>query len=246
MQGAGSTFGCLHRRDLRTGKENRSSNGQQSKQEYQPLPVFAAKQRDEQGTDGNHHHDAPGIDRVELAHLPVGIVGRDSGNDRADQNLTETGCGGEDDGADHQTQIDIPREKKRPDRVEQQAAHSDGWDGANGLRNIKTVGEEGEDQIDDQLGEVIQQYQQSQLGIGDPVHGTEGQEQDRREIRHNGHGGVGAVARQLQAFDRIHFWNPPLYAFDVIVARDGKGDNGFLMRKRGIFFGGYSCYNNSS
>ena len=71
--------------------------------------------------------------------------------------------------------------------------------------NIEFVREKGKDQINDQLCEKIDENQKSQKRIGNAVHRPKGEEEQGREIADNGHGDVGGIARQLDAFDgRLH------------------------------------------
>ena len=71
------------------------------------------------------------------------------------------------------------------------------------------MGEEGKDEINDQLGAEIDQHQKSEQGIGNSVQGAKGQKQEWGEIANNGHGDVGGVARPGQAqIGVLHNVNP--------------------------------------
>ena len=134
---------------------------------------------------------------MELAHFPVRVLGGQRRDDRTDQHLAQAGGGREDHGTQGQTPVCIRREQRRQQSIDTETHQRNGRNGFDGFGNIKPVREEGEDQIDDQLGHEIDQHQSSQQGIGHAVKGAEGQKKNGRQIARHGHCHVAAIAGQF-------------------------------------------------
>ena len=155
---------------------------------------MVAEKKQKEGAEADDTHHTPGIDRVELAHFPVGIFGGDGGDHRADEHLRKAPGHREDDGADDKAEIHRPGEKPGPQGVKNQAGGGKHRGQLHRHGNVEFVGEEGKNQVDGELGAKIHQHQKTQKGVGDAVKLPEGEKQHRGQVAHHRHGDVGGVA----------------------------------------------------
>jgi len=187
-------LGRFHRGNLCPGKEERRDEGDECEAEREELPILSSRQKQEDRADRNHENNAPGVDRMQLAHFPIGIIRRNGGDHGTDQNLAQTARRGKDHRTDHKAEIDRIRSKKGPDRIDEKAANGNQRNGFDGFRYIEFMRKEGEDQVDDQLRHEIDQNEKTQQGIRNAVQRTERQKKHGGQISHDGHRYVRAVA----------------------------------------------------
>ena len=163
------------------------------------MPVLPAEEMEEEGGQQHHGSNAPGVGRVELAHLPVRVRGGDGGDDGAEQHLRQTAGGREDHRTHQQPQVCGAGEEQGPQAVDTETQRRQQGTEADHLRNVEELGPEGKQQIHQKLGHEIDADQCTQGGIGYAEALPEGQEQHRAEIDENGHRQAEGIAADLQA-----------------------------------------------
>ena len=136
---------------------------------------------------------------MEHADLPVGVFGGDGGDDGGQQRLGKTAGCGENDRSQDDAGIGVLRPHGGKQRIDRKACYGDPRGGFDRFGDVEPVGEEGKQKIHAQLGHIIDQYQQTQTGVGNAVQRSECQKQYGREIGYHGHGDVCNVAGQFQA-----------------------------------------------
>ena len=145
------------------GTRKQEQRGQRDKRpkKRQPLPVFSAESQQKQRAYDNDTNHAPRIDRVQLAHFTVGIVGGERRNDGTDQHLGKPARCGKHDSADDKPHVDRIGKEKGKQRIDQKSDNCQKRRQLDRERNIEFVREKGKNEVDGQLGEKVDKNQQS-------------------------------------------------------------------------------------
>ena len=198
-----------HRRDH---KQDRGQDRERGEEERQVHPIFRREEGKEQRADHHDEENAEGVQRMQKAHIPLRIVGRDGGDHRAEQHLRKPRRDRENDRADKQPRIGILREQGGHECVDRQPHCGDQGHRAHDPFDVKPTRKEGKEQVDRQLGTKVRQHQRAEQGVGNVVHIVQGHEQKRGQAEHRGHGKVGGVAGKFGSFEtvlgRVHFYSP--------------------------------------
>ena len=169
-------------------------HGQSGQNQNQSHPVFRTEHLQKQRAEQYHGANAEGVQRVEQAHIPLGIIRGHGGDGGAEQNLGKTCRDREYDGTCHQSQIGVLRKKGGDEGVGCQTDGRDEGHNANHDLGVKILGKEGENKVDSHLGAEIGQHQGSQKGVGNAVGLPQGDEKQGGNAEDGGHGEVGGIA----------------------------------------------------
>ena len=137
----------------------------------------------------------------------VGVFGGNRRDNGTYQHLGKPACGRKNDRADNESDIDERRtaDKKRNERVYRQSDYRQNGGKLYRFGNIEFVREKGENQIHGKLCDEVNQHQQSEERIGNPVQRAEGNEQHGGKIPHHRHGNVDRITGEFQPFvARLH------------------------------------------
>ena len=205
-QGQGTRYplGGIQVGELGAEEQGGGGNGNEGAEKGQPLPALLAEEQKEQGGHQDHAHHAPGVDGVKLTHLPIGILGGDGGDDGADEHLAKAAGQGEDHRAEDEARVDRGGEEEGPEGIDDKAQGGEHGGDLDRGGDVELVGEEGEDEVHDQLGEEIDENQQAQQGVGYAVELMKGQKEHGGEVGYHRHGDVGGVACVLDALECGH------------------------------------------
>ena len=197
----GSSEGFRRGGDLRKGsapQQRKGRQGDQGEQQGQKIPALLAEQVQKGRGQQHHRPHAPGVGRVQAAHIPVGVIGGDGGDDGAEQHLRQSAGGGEDHRAHRQSGKGAAGHQQGPQAVNCQAPSGEQRPIAHHPGDVKKPGAEGKQQIHQKLGDEIDADQRPQGGEGKPEALPQSQKQHRAEVDQHRHGQAEGIASGLQ------------------------------------------------
>ena len=199
------------------------NDGQSREKQRQIHPVFLAEQCEECGADHNDEQNAKGVERVQCAHVALGIVRGERRDGGGQHDLGKPCCDGENDRARQQSRVGVLRQKRGHERVDHKSQRGDQWRDADKQSRVEFLGKERKQQIHQKLGAEVGQHQRAKQGVGNIVGILQGGKQQRRQDENRGHGKICAVAGKLCALEiGCHNVTSHLENFARKLGRQGK------------------------